>query len=72
MIEQAIPPSPPVRYEGSSDRFRTDLWGMRYQIAGQRLLPMLPASPILSKPHLAEPDYMVGAQGSLFDMTHTG
>lgn len=47
-------------------------WGMRYQIAGQRLLPMLPASPILSKPHLAEPDYMVGAQGSLFDMTHTG
>lgn len=47
-------------------------WGMRYQIAGQQLLPMLPASPILSKPHLAEPDYMVGAQGSLFDMTHTG
>lgn len=25
MTTQAIPPSPPVRYEGSSDRFRTDL-----------------------------------------------
>lgn len=45
-------------------------WGMRYQIARQQLCQMLPVSPAPILTPLEEPDYMVGMQGSLFDMTH--